>query len=234
VLRRTSFTFAGSEQLDAPERLGVIDSLDSVLAPLLVEVATGEAAKVPWPPFAAPSLGVEHLTIPELLQRLTRDLPAPRPVPSSGRPGRVLDSGVEAQIHGPIQLEHDVVQLVADPSFRGTRTGECLTELCRSYGIAFDWHCGFRLDAVDVPEGFRGPAIPKLARRIASDGAVDAAVVGAAQASLRLRADAWRDWGTPEETSQQLKQLWHVLVHYGVQVAAGAASSPGDPASDHG
>ena len=215
VLRRTSFTFAGSEQPDAAERLGTIDSLDAVLAPLLIEVASGEGAKVPWPPFAAPSLGVEHLTVPELLQRLSRDLPAPRPVPASGRPGRVLDSGIEAQVHGPIDFEHDVVQLVADPSFIGTRTGACLAELCELYGIALDWHCGFRLNARDVPAEFRGPAIPKLAQRIAGDGYVDAAVVGAAQASLRLRPDEWRDWGAREAIPQQLKQLWHVLVHYG-------------------
>ena len=25
----------------------------------------------------------------------------------------------------------------------------------------------------------------------------------------------WRDWGTPEEASQHLKQIWHVLVRFG-------------------
>jgi hypothetical protein len=67
----------------------------------------------------------------------------------------------------------------------------------------------------EVPDDFRGPAMPRLARRIAGDGVLDAAVIGAAEASLCSRPESWRDWGSYEETLQHLKQLWHVLVHYG-------------------
>jgi hypothetical protein len=57
----------------------------------------------------------------------------------------------------------------------------------------------------------------RLAQRIAgSDGMLDAAVIGTAAASLHAKQDTWLDWGRPEETLQHLKQLWHVLVHYGV------------------
>jgi hypothetical protein len=41
---RTSFTFAGSEQVRASERLGTIDKMDAVMAALLTEVAIGEGA----------------------------------------------------------------------------------------------------------------------------------------------------------------------------------------------
>jgi hypothetical protein len=224
VARRTSFTFSGSEQPDAPERLGTIDCMEGVLAPLLAEVKSGEGARGPWPPFAAPTLGVEHLTISGLLERLSHDLPLSRQDPSIGKAGRVLDSGIEAQVHGPIDLREDVERLVADPAFRGTPIGDCLSELCRTYAIALDWHCGFRLAARDVPEDFRGPAVARLAQRIADDGHVDAAVIGAAQRSLRLRPHEWQDWGSPDETLQHLKQLWHVLVHCGAPAAPSGAA----------
>ena len=215
VPTRTSFTFSGSEQPDAKENLGIIDSLECVLAPLLAEVAGGAHANVPWPPFTAPTLGVDGLTVRNLLERVSKELCLPRADPTIGSPGRVLDSGVEAQIHGPIDLAQDVERLVADPAFIGGPTGDTLRALCRKYAITLDWHCGFTLPARDVPEGFRGAAIPKLAQRIARDGVIDAAVIGAAQASLRLRPHEWRDWGDSQEILQHLKQLWHVVVHYG-------------------
>jgi hypothetical protein len=218
VSRRTSFTFSGSEQSDASERLGTIDRMESVMAPLLAEVASGEGARVPWPPFVAPTLGVENLTISRLLERLAHELPLPRQ--SSGPAGRVLDTGIEAQVHGRINIERDVETLVADPAFAGTPTGDCFRELCRKYSIPLEWHGGFRLAAGDVPEEFRGPAIPRLARRIAGNGVVDAVVIGAAEASLRSRPDDWRDWGSRAEILQHLKQLWHVLVYYGVPAIA--------------
>src|SRR5262245_35055240 len=212
---RTSFTFSGSEQPDAAERLGTIDMMECVLAPLLAEVASGAGARVPWPPFVAPTLGVENLTVPGLLERVSRELALPRPNPSRGAAGRVLDTGIEAQVHGPIDMARDVGRLVADPAFGGTPTGDCLKELCRKYVIPLDWHGGFRLAVQDIPDEFRGPAIPRLARRIAGDGMVDAAAIGAAQRSLRLHPQDWREWGSHEDILQHLKQLWHVLVHYG-------------------
>ena len=225
VTRRTSFTFSGSEQPDASERLGTIDCMNGVLAALLAEVASGAQVQMPWPPYVAPTLGVENLTITGMLERLSNDLPAPRPEPSSGAPGRVLDTGVEAQVHGPIDLAEDVERLVADPAFRATPTGHLLSELCRTHGIVLDWHCGFRLAATDVPEDFRGPAVAALAQRIAGAGNVDAAVIGAAQRSLRLRPHEWQDWAPAADTLQDLKQLWHVLVHYGEQVVPSGAAA---------
>jgi hypothetical protein len=215
VSRRTSFTFMGSEQPDAADRLGTIDAMEGVLAPLLDEVAIGRGATVPWPPLVAPTLGVENLTIPALLERISTDLMLPRIDPSAGMAGRILDSGIEAQVHGRVDMAHDVECLVADPSFAGTHTGDCLEALCRKHALPLDWHVGFRMAARDVPDNFRGPYIPRLARRIARDGMVDAAAIGAAQRSLRLHPEEWRGTGAREDILQHLKQLWHVLVHYG-------------------
>jgi len=69
--------------------------------------------------------------------------------------------------------------------------------------------------------------MPRLARFIAGkDGTLDAAVIGRAAASLQQQAEAWRDWGSREAALQHLKQLWHVLVHYGSpSCASGSATS---------
>jgi hypothetical protein len=215
VARRTSYTFLGSEQPDAADRLGTIDAMEGVLGPLLAEVATGRGTHVPWPPYVAPTLGVENLTVRPLLERVSTKLAMPRADPSNGVPGRVLDSGIEGQVHGPIEVAHDVERIVVDSSFNGTNTGECLERLCLKHALPLDWHIGFRLAVKDVRDDFRGPIMPRLAQRIAPPGRLDAACIGDAQRSLRLQPEQWREWGTPAETLQYLKQLWHVLVYYG-------------------
>jgi len=215
VSHRTTFTFGGSEKPNAVERLGTIDNFLPVLVPLFEEVAAGGTTPVPWPPFVAATLGVPNVTVRDLLSRLARELPMPRADASRGAPGRVLDSCIEAHVHGPIDLRSDVELLVADPAFVGTPTGEQLLEIGRTHGIPVQWHCGFRMQVRDVPEDFRGPKMRPLAERISSGGVIDAASIGAAEGSVHTRPDAWADWGSPHDTLQHLKQLWHVLVQYG-------------------
>ena len=149
----------------------------------------------------------------------------PRADPRCGPAGRVLDTTIEAQVHDTVDLRRDVELLVADPSFTDSPTGDVLVEIGARYGFPILWHCGFQMRAADVPDSFRGPAMPALARRIAREGMIDAAIIGAAVASLRRRPDVWADWGQEPETWQQLKQLWHVLVHFGShrQVSSGSA-----------
>jgi hypothetical protein len=215
VLQRCTFTFSGSEQPLAMERLGTIDQMSVVMAALFGEIASEEGASVPWPPFSAPTLGIKNLTIPQLLDSLCLELPLSPTDPSLGAPGRVLDSCIEAQIHGPINLRCDIERLVIDPSFDGTPAGAILDEIAHQYKFPIQRHCGFQLPIHAIPDDFRGPAMPRLARRIAVKGCVDAAVIGSAEATLYSNPELWRDWGSFEETLQHLKQLWHVLVHYG-------------------
>jgi hypothetical protein len=106
-----------------------------------------------------------------------------------------------------------------------TATGTILRELALRYGIPLRWHSGFQFPVHDVPDDFRGPEMPLLARRIAGkDGTLNAAVIGTAEASLREQPDSWRDWGSQEIALQHLKQLWHVLVHYGLPAVVAARS----------
>ena len=140
----------------------------------------------------------------------------PRRDPAELETGRVLDTQIEAQVHGPIELRQDVELLVADPAFAGTDTGITLSEISQRYRFPLRWHCGFRLRVEEVPDDFRGPAMPRLARRIArADGVLDAAVIGAAETSFKRDPETWRDWGSRSDELQHLKQLWHVLVHCG-------------------
>ncbi len=215
VSSRTSFTFMGSEDPRAVERLGSITRMHCVMNALLAEIEEGALATPQWPPYRAPTLGVPNLTIQRLLNIL-HELPQSRSEPAFGKAGRVLDTGIEAQVHGPVDLDQDVELLVADPSFATTTVGDYLRALASKFRFPLQWHCGFELDHRDVPDDFRGPAMSRLAKRIVgADRMLTAATIGAAEVSLREHPDAWRDWGSHAETIQHLKQLWHVLVHFG-------------------
>jgi hypothetical protein len=66
-----------------------------------------------------------------------------------------------------------------------------------------------------VPDSFRGYPVRPLAERIAGDGMLDAANIGAAANSVTLDPDAWKDWASTDDTLTQFRRLWHVLVLIG-------------------
>lgn len=210
VSHRSTFTFGGSHEDGALERSGTIDTLDPVLAPLLVELAQGEGA-----------FGVNTLTIDSLLSHLESSGPERGGDPQSRPLGRALDSFIEAQVHGRIRLDEDVDELVADPAFRDQSVGELLAEVSARYGCSLTWHPGFCLSASEVPEEFRGFSIRALAARVAVDGILNAANVGAAANSLIQNPDAWESGGTREELLTQFRRLWHVLVLHGRSASHG-------------
>ncbi|MBT2762511.1 DUF3626 domain-containing protein [Paenibacillus sp. ISL-20] len=205
ILNRCTFTFGDSHA--GPEFVGTIRQWRSILAALLHQVeSTGSA------------LGSRNVDIPSMLERILH-LPLSH-TGSFGPVGRSLDDYIEAQIHGVIDLSSDVEALVADPSYKDTPIGHLLHALCERYDLSLFWHPGFRLAVQDVPDDFRGPAMPPLAKRIdqrfgGSLGMLDAAIIGKAAAQLHHDPNEWSDWGTFDETFQHLKQLWHVLVKYG-------------------
>jgi hypothetical protein len=205
ILNRCTFTFGDSHA--GPEFVGTIRQWDSILAALLHQVESTGAA-----------LGFPNVDIPSMLERILH-LPFSH-TGFSGPVGRSLDDYIEAQIHGVIDLSSDVEALVADPSYRDTPIGHLLHALCERYNLTLSWHPGFCLAVQDVPDDFRGPAMPPLAKRIDqrfgdSLGKLDAAIIGKAAAQLNDNPSEWSDWGALDETFQHLKQLWHVLVKYG-------------------
>jgi hypothetical protein len=212
---RTSITFMGSEHPHANDRVGTLAKPHGAIAALLSEIENGGMATPEWPPFRTPTLGIPGITVSRFCD-LAQHLPGPRPNPSLGKPGRLLDTGVEAQVHGPIELKRDVELLVADPAFAGTPTGHVLHELADRYGFELKWHCGFRLSVGDVPDDFRGPAMPGFAQRVAGRTEIlDAAVIGRAAASLHRNPAEWREWGDYWDVVRLFRQIWHVLVHFG-------------------
>lgn len=198
VLARSTLTWGDSHQ--GPEHAGTVDVLEPVLGALLDAVDRAHEA-----------LGVSEIDVPDLLRRL-----ASPPVPAIGR---ALDAYIEAQVHGSIDLATDVQAIVIDPSFAGTEVGDRLHALAQRFGVALRTHPGFVLAPTEVPADFRGPRMIPIAARIdarfGGRGRIAAATLGRAAASLRREPDTWSDFGTPAETWQLIKQLWHVLVRFG-------------------
>jgi hypothetical protein len=118
-----------------------------------------------------------------------------------------LDDHVEAHVHGPLRLAHDVEALVLDPCFRGTE----IEALARALPCAVEWHPGFRLHVDELrrhPE-FRGAEYVELGAALAHDGWLTPAVIGDA-----VRAGS--------HDPQDLKKVWHYLARFGDLSAPGA------------
>jgi hypothetical protein len=216
VSARCTFTFLGSQEDRALGRVGTLQVPEPVLAALLRHVEEDPAP-----------LGVGGLTVGGLVAAMRENVPCALPGVSPERSGRALDSFVEAQVHGPVELGRDVERLVADSAFRGTPTADALGGIASRYGIALDWHPGFALPAAEVPETFRGFPTRRLAERVAPGGTVDAPRIGAAHDDFVRNPEAWRSFGTPSEIRTCFRRLWHVLVLFGRRAQPPTESSGG-------
>jgi hypothetical protein len=203
VSGRSMFTWGGSQENLAPERTGTLDELETVMAALLDEVREGRGA-----------LGVRDLTVPDLMAQFA-SLPDPWRDRSVGPLGRALDSFMEAQVHGIVRMAQDVESIVADPCFRGEEMEQILLAICARYRLPLHWHLGFTLPVADVPDEFRGYPVRPLAARIAGQGLLEAATIGAAANTLQLEPAAWKGWAEYDDILTQFRRLWHVLVLYG-------------------
>ncbi|MGN6612640.1 MAG: DUF3626 domain-containing protein [Angustibacter sp.] len=114
-----------------------------------------------------------------------------------------LDDYVEAQVHGPVLLEHDVEALVLDPCYRAT----LVEQVARRLPCALEWHGGRRLAVRELERhpDYRGREFVELGARIADGGWLDARVVG----------DAAR---TGRHDPQALKRVWHYVARFGTPV----------------
>jgi hypothetical protein len=111
-----------------------------------------------------------------------------------------LDDHIEAHVHGPLSLDHDVAALVLDPAYRGTEVEAAAADL----PFPYEWHPGFRLslDELRRRSAYRGPNVVRAGVEIAENGWLDARIIG----------DAARQGRHPAQT---LKQVWHCTARYG-------------------
>lgn len=201
---RATLTWGDSHE--GPAIVGTLETIEPLLAAMTDEAAATGSVR------GRPELGPEALIAH--LGGLSHDRRR------EGPPGRALDTYIEAQVHGDVDLAEDVEALVVDPGFVGTPVGDALREMCARFGLAWRTHAGFVLATEAVPDDFRGPRMVPLARRVESGfsslpGRIDAPAIGRAAASLEREPERWADWDTHAATLQHLKQLWHVLVWRG-------------------
>ena len=216
VSARCSFTLLGSQEESAAEQTGTLGALEPVMAALAHHL---EAVPAPF--------GYPGLTLHRLLTEMGTKVPiVPDGVSADGL-GRALDSFVEAQVHGTVDLRRDVEALVVDAAFYGTEVGDTLAELGSTYEISLSWHPGFTLAADEFPEEFRGFRARGIAERVAKDGIVDALSLGAGQNDFVLNPEAWREFGSMSEILTSFRRVWHVLVLLGVPAESWGEVSKG-------
>ncbi len=202
VLERTTFTYPGSQEPQAVHQAAPPHNLAPVLGPLLAAVTRDRCG-----------LGVDRLTAEQLVERARRTAEAEWVVTEAAALGAALDSFVEAQVHGPIRLHEDVVGVVSDPAFRGTRVEKALLELCARWQLELSWHAGFVCDVSDVPETFRGWSTGALARRIGSGGLIDARVIGEAANHFEEASEDWPEFESRSDALTAFRRVWHALVY---------------------
>ena len=126
---------------------------------------------------------------------------------------RNLNHYIETQVHGDIHLSEHMSVLVADPSFRGTATGDVLTRLSTTYNIPLRWHPGFQMHVNDVPDDFRGGLMSKVAKKIAESEIIHAELIGRSSIEAVKNPQNWDD--VDDSPLKLLKFLWHVLLRFG-------------------
>ena len=193
VLEQTTMCVGDSHM--APRDVGTLESPWSVLAGLAEQAQRGRLLN-------------RQLGVDRFLSVLCRQW-------SPERPSRELDGYVEAQIRGGVSLSADVEAMVIDPSFRESDVEADLNEAAETFGFDLNWHGGSELHVDDVPDDFRGPGMPSLARRMErGDGVVDAAAIGIAARSAQLD-EPLLIGDPPESDLQQLKYMWHTVLAHG-------------------
>jgi len=132
---------------------------------------------------------------------------------------RDLDGYVEIQVHGGVALADDVEAIVLDPSFRSSDIEHDIASAAARHGIEVAFHCGSELAVGHVPDDFRGPTMPALARVVAgADGIVHARAIGIT-AAREPYEEPTPLGDPPASTWQQFKYLWHTLLAHGHDAA---------------
>jgi len=112
----------------------------------------------------------------------------------------ILDSYIEAQIHGFVSLAADVQYLALDPVYRSTE----IEEHAQALSVPIRWHEGYELsiEQMSYHPNYRGTRYINIAKELAVDGKLDALILGAA-----VNSGAY--------AVQDIKKLWQYLARFG-------------------
>ena len=195
-------TFCFGDSSADPSAKGTSEAFEDVLAALLKDSFVNEQV-----------MGFIGIRPPELMDYLAGKHPSDSGALTSAAPVPNLNQYIEAQVHGDVRLDEDVVALVVDPSFKGSAVGEELAKMSVQYGFPLRWHLGYGLQVEEVVDDFRGRHMSNVARLIQQNGCINAAIIGQALADAAMNASDWANLEAPPENL--LKFLWHVLVRFG-------------------
>lgn len=178
-----------------PADLGTATELSSILAGAIEDCSAGDGFG-------------RGLSVKSFLDGLTTGM-------RYARSARELDRYIEAQVHGDVDLAHDVASVLLDPSFRGSAVEHDVEAAAQRYGFNVGWNDGSEVSPEAIDPKFRGSDMISLARRTArSSGLVDAAAIGVPLATLPFTAPS-RTGDSEESELQRYKKLWHCCLKYG-------------------
>jgi len=117
----------------------------------------------------------------------------------------LLDDYIEAQVHGPLRLAHDVE---ASSLIRASG-GRSFSRAAERLPCPLEWHDGLRLgvDELQRHPDYRGAEYIEPGISLAQDGYLDPTMLGDAS-------------GTGIHDDQALKRLWHYIARFGSPVDA--------------
>ncbi len=201
VNKRSTYTFGGNQDDLAWERTGSWNYLDAIFLSVLKKLKVEGSV-----------LGRHGLSTKEFLTLLKGETVG---TSASWSLSNALDSYVEAQIHGPVSLKEDVEKIVVDRSLSGTGIETSLVKLAAEYDLELEWYDGYVAQLSKMPTEFRGYKIGTLMNRMADDGHLTAAKIGAASNAFHREPDRWARWRDSGEALTYFRRVWHALVYHG-------------------
>ena len=115
----------------------------------------------------------------------------------------ILDSYIEAHIHGIINIADDVDAVVLDSCYKGTE----IETVANKLACPIEWHSGYRLPESRIPDcvDYRGAEIAEVAKELVNNGFITPYDIGLAR---------WKDYDP-----QHLKKVWHCTAKFGSPIA---------------
>ena len=194
-------TFTYLDSYMNPKEKGTINFFEEILACLLSECFERDYA-----------IGENQIRPNDLMRKIHQSLNQDYASISENPISKNLDHYIEAQIHTEISLMNDIDYLIVDAAYRHTEYENLFKKVCELNPIELIWNKGRELEIKDIPENFRGPEMPTIAKEIAVNDKINAYLLGLAEKKYKEKIEEEK---VRQGKNQQLKYLWHTLIKYG-------------------